>query len=160
MPCLSRRRLLFFLPMAEKGCCRETDIGMNHCISGHAKTSRNPKAGAPVTASGRALKDLREVFVCFDCFSRLRKKDRTGGSDIPVFHGWAPAGCASRFFRSFRFSMGIVGKGGKSFPLVLQCFFPAGKNFNLYIRQMGEHIYHRIPGVPGGVDLAGGPFGV
>jgi len=30
-------RLLFFLPVAEKGCYRETDIGMNHCISGHAK---------------------------------------------------------------------------------------------------------------------------
>lgn len=38
MPCHALpARLLFFLPMAEKGCCRETDIGMNHCIPGHAK---------------------------------------------------------------------------------------------------------------------------
>ena len=40
-----RRRLLFFLPMAEKGCCRETDIGMNHCISGHAKNFPKSKSG-------------------------------------------------------------------------------------------------------------------
>lgn len=45
MPSLSRRRLLFFLPMAEKVCCRETDIGMNHCISGHAKNFPKSKSG-------------------------------------------------------------------------------------------------------------------
>lgn len=38
-------RLLFFLPMAEKGCCREPDIGMNHCISGHAKNFPKSKSG-------------------------------------------------------------------------------------------------------------------
>lgn len=38
-------RLLFFLPMAEKGCCRETDIGMNHCISGHSKNFPKSKSG-------------------------------------------------------------------------------------------------------------------
>lgn len=38
-------RLLFFLPMAEKGCCRETNIGINHCISGHAKNFPKSKSG-------------------------------------------------------------------------------------------------------------------
>ena len=54
-----------FLPMAEKGCCRETDIGMNHCMPGHAKNFPKSKSGRASDRFRQGLEGFAGSFCMF-----------------------------------------------------------------------------------------------